>query len=57
LGLDVVNIGLAVERARHIDALGRFRPTYFVSLGAEISLSSSWTRKILPASKRCPKPD
>jgi hypothetical protein len=41
-GLEVVSIAAAVERARHIDLEGRFRPTYFFSLGAEMSIDSRW---------------
>lgn len=43
-GLDVVSIGAAIERARHFDTLGRFRPTYFVTLGVETSLNPFWIK-------------
>lgn len=43
-GLDVIGIEVAVERAHHMDLEGRFRPTYFVSLGAEASLNKQWFR-------------
>jgi hypothetical protein len=48
LGVDVFATGITVERSRHIDPQGRFRPTYFVMVGLEGVISSTWKKYIHP---------
>src|SRR5207253_1133072 len=43
-GMDIFGVGVTVERVRHFDSEGRFRPAYFLTAGVEMVFASTWRK-------------